>query len=179
MLSDVSGLLLAPPLVSSIAFVVLGKSCNVKESTFYHYRPQRSCEGYVFTPVCDSVDGGSVCLSACWYIHPLEADTPRGRHPPGTRHFPWKQTPSWGQTPTGSRHPLWKQTPPGSRHHPWEQTPPWDQTPPDTRPPWKQTPQGAGNSPPGGRQTPAPPPLGDGHCCGWYASYWNAFLFNF
>ena len=21
------------------------------------------------------------------------------------------------------------------------------------------------------------PPLRDGYCCGWYASYWNAFLF--
>ena len=27
------------------------------------------------------------------------------------------------------------------------------------------------------RQTP-PPPGRDGHCCGRYASYWNAFLFN-
>ena len=57
------------------------------------YRPQRSCEGYVFTRVCHSVRGG-VCLSAWW-------DTPQ------------------------------------------EQTPPRD-----------------------------------GHCCGRYASYWNAFLFQ-
>ena len=41
------------------------------------YRPQRSCgQGYVFTRVCDSVNGG-VCLSACWDTTP-----PRSRHPP-------------------------------------------------------------------------------------------------
>ena len=62
----------------------------------YFYRPQRSCEGYVFTPVCHSVHrgGGWVCPSACWI------------HPPG-------------------------QTPPA-----------------------------------------------DGYCYGWYASYWNAFLYT-
>ena len=30
----------------------------------YHYRPQRSCEGYVFTPVCHSVHGGCA-IPAC------------------------------------------------------------------------------------------------------------------
>ena len=45
--------------------------------------------------------------------------------------------------------------PPGSRH-PQEQTPPGSRHPP-------------------GADTP--PPRRDGHCCGRYASYWNAFLF--
>ena len=56
------------------------------------YRPQRSCEGYVFTGVCLSTRGGGVCLSEWW-------------------------------------------------------------------------------------DTTLPPPPRDGHCCGLYASYWNAFLF--
>ena len=64
-----------------------------------NYRPQRSCEGYVFTGVCLSTRRG-VCLSACW-------DTTH-KHPP-----------------------------------------------PEQK----------------------PPPQRDGHCCGRYASYWNAFLF--
>ena len=43
--------------------------------------------------------------------------------------------------------------------------PPLDQAPPrDQAPPWEQTP---------------PHPPADGYCCGWYASYWNAFLFSF
>ena len=62
-------------------------------------------------------------------------------------------------TPPWTRHP-----PPWSRHHPWDQTPPWTDTPlePDTI-----------------EQRPPPhPPTRYGHCCGRYASYWNAFLFN-
>ena len=43
--------------------------------TINYYRPQRSCEGYVFTPVCPST-GGGICLSACWDTTPLGADTP-------------------------------------------------------------------------------------------------------
>ena len=50
--------------------------------------------------------------------------------------------------------------PPGSRHpphqHPLEQTPPRTRHPPD--------------------QAPTLP--ADGYCCGRYASYWNAFLFQ-
>ena len=46
------------------------------------YRPQRSCEGYVFTPVCQSfVHRGGVCPIACW-------DTPprtKNKHPPGPK----------------------------------------------------------------------------------------------
>ena len=51
-------------------------------------------QGYVFTGVCDSVNRGVVCLSACWdtllwsrhpreQIPPQERDTPRSRHPLG------------------------------------------------------------------------------------------------
>ena len=44
----------------------------------------------------------------------------------------------------------------------WD-TPRWADNPPRQTPP-RQTPPGR-------------PPPRDGHCSGWYASYWNAFLF--
>ena len=121
-------------------------------------------QGYVFTGVCHSVNGGGVCLSACWDTHPLppppeqtlpqketppRADTPQSRHPPGA-DTPW------------SRHPL-EQTPPQSRHPP-EQTPPGADTPPSrhTSPvPWLQRACWEIRS-----------------TCRQYASYWNAILFN-
>ena len=57
-------------------------------------------------------------------------------------------------------------------------TPPRADTPERQTPPQKQTPPGSRHPP--GKQTPpeqTPPPPRYGHCCGWYASYWNAFLF--
>ena len=111
--------------------------------------------------------GGSVCLSACWDTTTHGADTPKEQTPPGSRH-PEKQTllgtdtpPE--QTPLGADPP--EQTPPRSRHTPPEQTPPWSR-PPRSRHPPEQTPPRADT------------PQRDGHCCGWYTSYWNAFLFN-
>ena len=53
--------------------------CNPSVLVIY-YRLQRSCEGYVFTPVCHSVHG-EVYLSACWDIIPRPG-TPQSRHPP-------------------------------------------------------------------------------------------------
>ena len=44
----------------------------------------------------------------------------------------------------------------------------WSRHPPCSRPP------GSRHTPPGSRH---PPPGRDGHCCGRYASYWNAFLY--
>ena len=41
----------------------------------HYYRPQRSCEGYVFTSVCLSTGGGSTWPGT----------------PPGTRYTPWNQ----------------------------------------------------------------------------------------
>ena len=52
----------------------------------------------------------------------------------------------------------------------------------DTPPPGSGTPLGPGTNP---EQAPPPPPgsrppgTRDGYCCGRYASYWNAFLFNY
>ena len=73
----------------------------------HYYRLQRSCKGYVFTPVCHSVHGG-VYLSACW-------DTPTDQAPPRTRH-PLSGPPPWTRHPPGA-------DPPRTRHPP-EETPP-------------------------------------------------------
>ena len=71
----------------------------------HYYRPQRSCEGYVFTPVCDSVNTGG-CLPKCML----------GYTPPRSRHPPSRQTPLEADTPPGSRHtPLKADTPPRRR----------------------------------------------------------------
>ena len=54
----------------------------------------------------------------------------------------------------------------------WVDTPLLAETPwaplgrPLPTPPWANTPLGR-----------HPPPPADGYCSGWYASYWNAFLF--
>ena len=72
----------------------------------FYYRPQRSCEGYVFTLVCHSVHRGGVCLSECW-----DTTTPREQAPPQ------EQAPL-DQVPPGTRHP------PRTRHPPGPGTPP-------------------------------------------------------
>ena len=142
--------------------------------------------------------GWGVWISACWDTtppwsrHPLEqtppgadthppgADTPpqsrhpRSRHPPGadtpppradplSRHIPQTDTPQ-SRHPPGSRHP-------GSRHPrpPLEQTPPTTpraDTPLGADTPWEQTPPRSRHLSPR-----------NGHCCGRYASCWNAFLY--
>ena len=65
------------------------------------YRPQRSCEGYVFTGVCLSTGGVGVSASVHAGIPPPQADTFQSRH-----------TPPPEQTPPQSRHP--QSTPPGT-----------------------------------------------------------------
>ena len=56
------------------------------------------CEGYVFTPVCQSFcSQGGVCLSACWDTpllgsrHPPGADSPPGSKPRGADTPPQEQ----------------------------------------------------------------------------------------
>ena len=80
-----------------------------------------------------------------------------------------------GIPPPLSRHPAWSR-------HPREQTPPWSRNPhppPQSRHPLGADPPGPDTPPPA--QTPPksrhPSPGRDGHSCGRYASYWNAFLF--
>ena len=85
-----------------------------------YYRPQRSCEGYVFTGVCLSTGEVGVFAS----VHAGIPHTTTHPHPPEQTHPPKEDTPS-EQTPPHSRHP------PGSRHTPPKQTPPTlQQTPP-------------------------------------------------
>ena len=199
------------------SFACLPRHCNHhtwSRISYYYYRPQRSCEGYVFTGVC------------------LSRGSADQVHPPGTRYTPSRTqyTPQDqvhplgpGAAPWDQVHPLgpgtlpWtRYTPPGTRYTPQDQvypqdqvhpppepgTPlrdqvhlPWAGTPPDqVLPPGPGTPQTryiprAGTPPrpgtPPARYTPqtryTPPrdqvhPPRYGHCCGRYASYWNAFL---
>ena len=58
------------------------------------------------------------------------------------------------------RHPLWADTPWADTHLPWAETPP-ERYPQAETPLWTDTPSQR-----------------DGKWSGWYASYWNAFLFG-
>ena len=79
----------------------------------FNYRPQRSCEGYVFTGMCLSTGG---CLPQCMLGNPPGADTPLGsRHPPGADTPQGADTP--GSRPPGADTPL-GEDPPGSRQPP-------------------------------------------------------------
>ena len=68
-----------------------------------YYRPRRSCEGYVFTPVCHSVHGGgSASVHAGIPPHPQGAGTPPPEHP-GTRSPRSRQpTPPGAETATAA-----------------------------------------------------------------------------
>ena len=79
------------------------------------------CEGYVFTPVCQSFcsQGGSASVHA------------GSRHPPGP-------DPPGTDTPPGNRHPPWDQTLPGSRHPPWQTATAADSTHPTRMHSFKQ-----------------------------------------
>ena len=108
------------------------------------YRPQRSCEGYVFTPVCHSVHRGGVPeqvppqdqVDPPDQVHPLGRYTPGTRytlqtrytHPPRTRYIPQTRYIPWDQV-----HPP---TPPGPGTLPRAGTP-QDQV----HPPGPDTPQ--------------------------------------
>ena len=81
-------------------------------------------------------------------------------NPPKSRHPPGADTPLGADTPRSGHTPQSRSPP--------EQTTTWEQTP-LSRHPLEQTPLGADT---------LPPPR-NGHCCGRYASYWNAFLFVF
>ena len=73
----------------------------------YIYRPQRSCEGYVFTRVCHSVHGGEVSASVhAGILPPPEDQAPpsRDQTPAQDQAPPWEQAPPGADTP-GSRHP--------------------------------------------------------------------------
>ena len=82
-------------------------------SKCYCYRPQRSCEGYVFTGVCLSTRGG--CLPQCMLgYHPPGADPPEQTPPPRADSHP----------PGADTHAPGADNPPGSRQPPSERQPP-------------------------------------------------------
>ena len=67
-----------------------------------NYRPHRSCEGYVFKPVCLSTAGRSALVQA-------------GIPPRSEQALPQEQVPRLEQAPPGSRHPPGADTPPPPR----------------------------------------------------------------
>ena len=102
------------------SFIFLNETCDNAAQMVYFYRPQRSCEGYVFTGVCLSTRGGYPSMPCRWY-----PSMPCSRSPGGACYT---GVPALGGLPALG----------GG----------W----------WR------------------PPPPADGYCCGWYASYWHAFL---
>ena len=84
-------------------------------------------------------------------------------------HHPLEQTLPWSRPPR-EQTPL-EQTPPS----PGADNPSWEKTPPGA-----DTPLGADITNPVSRKPLGPKhsPRRDGHFCGRYAFYWNAFLFN-
>ena len=109
-----------------------------------YYRPQRSCEGYVFTGVCLSTGGGVPDQ-----VHPHRTRyTPRAGTPPSIRYTSPSRpgTPPGRYTPLGPGTPPRPGAPPGQVHspgryppdhvhpHPPQGTPPQAGIPPEIRP---------------------------------------------
>ena len=69
----------------------------------HNYRPQRSCEGYVFTPVCHSVHRGDSASVHAGIPHLPRAD-PRDQAIPSPEQTPPTRHPPGADTP-GTRHP--------------------------------------------------------------------------
>ena len=78
-----------------------------------------------------------------------------------------------GYQPPGTRHPPRTSHPPGAADTPPMIRHPLGADPPEPGTPLDQAPPSESRHPPG----PGIPPA-DGYCCGRYASYWNAFLFD-
>ena len=108
-------------------------SCSNSRLALDFYRPQRSCEGYVFTAcVCPQVPdqvhppGPGTPLTPHWtrYTNP----PPDQVHPPG-RYTPWtRYTPQCRYVPLG-RSPPRPGTPPRPGAPPWQVTPQTRYTP--------------------------------------------------
>ena len=113
----------------------------------------------------------------CFYrrvsVHTGAGHRPPGQRPPGQRpwvclsvcwHTTHTHTPLGADTLPGADTPP-EQTPPGADTSPGAEPPSRHPSPQEQTPPWSRHPLEADN-----------PPRRDGHCCGRYASYWNAFL---
>ena len=98
----------------SVWEVPRGQQGRYFRSNLFYYRPQRSCEGYVFTRVCLST--GGVCLSACWDTTTAQSRHPQEQVPPPP---PEPGTTSGAGTPLGAGTPRsgtpQEQAPPPSR----------------------------------------------------------------
>ena len=119
-----------------------------------NYRPQRSWAKVMFLQACVCPQGG--VLPQCMLGYHPPGRPPLDQAPPRTRHLPWDQA----------------DTPPGPGRH----TPRTRQTPPDQA----DSPRPGRHHPPPGPGRP-PPREADSRIrstSGWYASYWNAFLFH-
>ena len=142
-----------------------------------NYQLQRICgQGNIFAPVCHSVHrGGS----------PEERTPQAGRNPPAGRTPLAGRTPWVGNPPRQGDPPLAGNTPPLARENPQGR-----ENPLGRETPGQGDPPGQGDSPgqgrllwagrPPGRETSlwqGIPPPGIQSMSGWYASYWNAFLF--
>ena len=102
---------------------------NEEISIYYYYRPQRSCEGYVFTRVYHSVHEGSTwagALPGTRYL-PIQVHPPDQVHPFGTRYSPLGPGTHQDQVPLRTRYTprtrytlLGPGTPPGTRYFPPE-----------------------------------------------------------
>ena len=129
------------------------------------------CEGYVFTPVCQSFcsQGGSTWAGTPPWVGTPPRQVPQGRYTPlpGT---PPGRYPRAGTPPSLAGAPPWAGTPRAG-------IPPWQVHPLAGTPPWAGTPPLWQVHPPGQVQPP-----GSSACwemratSGRYTSYWNAFL---
>ena len=117
-----------------------GSNVSCTTTLVSNYRPQRTCEGYVFTGVCLSTGGGGGEYLTRYTCPGADTPPPDQVHPLGPGAPPTRTRCT--HPPPGTRY-----TSPGTRCTPWDQvhppgpgTPPWDQVhPPDEIRPLLQT----------------------------------------
>ena len=190
-----------PPSLTKIGWIwsiiLIKSNVNVAVISLYLYRclSVHGGLGLCLGGLCQGDPQRSPRQRPIWTETPLDRD-PLDRDPqteihldrdPPERNPPWTETPRqrppwtetfWTETPL-DRDPT-DRNPPGQRP-PWTETP-MDRDPHGQRPLWTETPL---DRDPTGQRTPPldrdPPPDKDPTCTvtgWWYASYWNAFLFE-
>ena len=82
----------------------------------FNYRPQRSCEGYVFTRVCLST--GGTRYTPRTRCTPQTRFLPWTRYTPQTRFLPWTRYTPRDQVPPDQVHPAWTRYIPQDQVHP-------------------------------------------------------------
>ena len=153
-------------------------STRNKAWVFCHfYRPQRSWGKVMFLRVCDSVHRGRGWYPSmhCRWYPSMPCSSSPGGYPSMPCRFP-------GPHPGGKLRGLAGGGSPGP--HPRGKLRVWPGG--FSRPTLgggssRPTPGGISRPTPGGSPGPHPGVCGrptNGYCCGWYASYWNAFLLH-